>query len=128
MIYKITYGFVIQRFDNNNKFVSQEFVANDQVEHENENGTQVGEVSDELPYVPFEMVQPNTEMLEKDDNENIVINDNQEFVLKSDFTWIEVNKINMRIEKTPNGARIKFVHENKEDDYEMFFHNSITQD
>jgi hypothetical protein len=123
MLYKITYGFVIQRFDNNNKFVSQEFVANDQVEYENENGTQVGEVLDELPYVPFEMVQPNTEMLEKDDNENIVINDNQEFVLKSDFTWVEVSKINMRIKKTPLGANIKFCHENKEDDYEMFFHH-----
>jgi hypothetical protein len=127
MIYKITHGFVIQRFEDN-KFISQEFVSGDQVEYEKQDGTQVGEVSDELPYVPFEMVQPNTEMLEKDDNENIVINDNHEFVLKSDFTWIEVNKINMRIEKTPLGARIKFVHENKEDDYEMFFHNSITQD
>ena len=127
MIYKITHGFVIQRFKHN-KFISQEFVAGDQTEYETPNGTQVGEVSDELPYVPFEMVQPNTEMLEKDDNENIVINDNHEFVLKSDFTWVEVNKINMRIEKTPLGARIKFVHENKEDDYEMFFHNSITQD
>jgi hypothetical protein len=127
MIYKITHGFVIQRFKHN-KCISQEFVSGDQVEYETPNGTQVGEVSDELPYVLFEMVQPNTEMLEKDKDENIVINDNQEFVLKSDFTWIEVNKINMRIEKTPLGARIKFVHENKEDDYEMFFHNSITQD
>jgi len=126
MIYKITHGFIIQRFKHN-KCISQEFVPNDQTEYETPNGTQIGEVFD-LPYVPLEMVQPNTEMLEKDDNENIVINDNQEFVLKSDFTWIEVNKINMRIEKTPLGARIKFVHENKEDDYEMFFHNSITQD
>ena len=127
MIYKITHGFVIQRFKHN-KCISQEFVAGDQTEYEKQDGTQVGEVSDELPYVLFEMVQPNTEILEKDDNENIVINDNHEFVLKSDFTWVEVNKINMRIEKTPLGARIKFVHENKEDDYEMFFHNSITHD
>jgi hypothetical protein len=122
MIYKITYGFVIQRFDNN-KFVSQEFVANDQVEYETPSGTQVGEVSDELPYVPFEMVQPNTEVLEKDKDENIVIKDNQEFVLNEGFTWIEVNKINMRIKRTPLGANIKFCHENTEDDYEMFFHH-----
>ena len=128
MLYKITHGFVIQRFDNNNKFLSQEFVAGDQVEYENQDGTQVEEVSDELPYVPFEMVQPNTEILEKDDNENIVIKDNQEFVLNEGFTWIEVNKINMRIKKTPLGANIKFCHENKEDDYEMFFHQSLPQD
>ena len=127
MLYKITHGFVIQRFKNN-ACISQEFVPSDQTEYETPSGTQVGEVLDELPYVPFEMVQPNTQVLEKDKDENIVINDNHEFVLKSDFTWIEVNKIKMRIEKTPLGARIKFVHENKEDDYEMFFHNSITQD
>ena len=127
MIYKITHGFVIQRFDNN-KFVSQEFVAGDQTEYEKQDGTQAGEISDELPYVPFEMVQPNTEVLEKDDNENIVIKDNQEFILNEGFTWIEVNEINMRIERRPLGAKIKFCHKNKEEDYEMIFFNSITQD
>ena len=63
MVYKITHGFVIQRFDNN-KFVSQEFVAGDQVEYETPNGEQVEEVSDDLPYVPFEMVQPITEEIQ----------------------------------------------------------------
>ena len=62
MVYKITHGFVIQRFEDN-KFVSQEFVAGDQVEYETPNGTQVGEV-DDLPYVPFEMVQPITEEIQ----------------------------------------------------------------
>ena len=63
MVYKITHGFVIQRFDNN-KFMSQEFVAGDQVEYETPNGKQVEEVSDDLPYVPFEMVQPITEEIQ----------------------------------------------------------------
>ena len=62
MVYKITYGFVIQRFEDN-KFVSQEFVEGDQVEYETPNGTQVGEV-DDLPYVRFAMVQPITEEIQ----------------------------------------------------------------
>jgi hypothetical protein len=58
MLYKITQGFVIQRFEDN-KFVSQDFIAGDQVEYETPAGNPV-ELSDDLPYVPFEMVQPIT--------------------------------------------------------------------
>ena len=58
MIHKITSGFVVQKFENN-KFVSQEFIAGDQVEYETTNGKQVEEEEiEELPYVPFDMVQP----------------------------------------------------------------------
>ena len=58
MIHKITWGFVVQKFDDN-KFTSQEFIAGDQVEYETTNGKQVEEEEiEELPYVPFDMVQP----------------------------------------------------------------------
>ena len=58
MIHKITSGFVIQKFENN-KFVSQEFIAGDQVEYETPNGEQVEEEEvEDLPYQPFDMVQP----------------------------------------------------------------------
>ena len=61
MIHKITSGFVVQKFENN-KFVSQEFIAGDQVEYETPNGEQVEEEEVEnLPYQPFDMVQPTNE-------------------------------------------------------------------
>lgn len=57
MIHKITWGFVIQKFDNNN-FTSQEFIAGDQIEYETPNGEQVKEEEiEDLPYHPFDMVQ-----------------------------------------------------------------------
>ena len=58
IIKKITTGFVIQTFDTDtNKFVEQEFIAGDEVTHEDEVGN---EVSEDLvdPYLPFDMVQP----------------------------------------------------------------------
>ena len=59
MIHKITSGFVVQKFENN-KFVSQEFIAGDQIEYETPNGEQVEEEEEvqDLPYQPFDMVQP----------------------------------------------------------------------
>ena len=57
IINKITTGFVIQQFDTEKqKFVSQEFIAGDEVDWE----TEVGQPADmdESPYLPFNMEQP----------------------------------------------------------------------
>lgn len=69
-IKKITTGFVIQTFDTDqNKFVSQEFVAGNS-EYEDKNGDTISlgdnEEADKTffakpggePYLPFDMVQP----------------------------------------------------------------------
>jgi len=57
IIDKITVGFVVQRYDTEeDKFVSQEFIAGDEVSYEDELGVAV-EV-DDFPYLPFDMVQP----------------------------------------------------------------------
>lgn len=56
-IQKITYGFVVQTFDTETqKFTSQEFIAGDQVEWEDENGDPVEDQPDS--YLEFEMIQP----------------------------------------------------------------------
>lgn len=55
-IFKITTGFVIQTFDTiTREFISQEFIAGDQVDFEDENGNKVDSFNN---YLPFEMVQP----------------------------------------------------------------------
>jgi len=62
MINKITTGFVIQTFDENNVPVAQEFVAGDQVDWENEYGEPLDDDKlANLPYLPFEMKQPETD-------------------------------------------------------------------
>jgi hypothetical protein len=62
IVEKITVGFVIQEFDTKTKkFVSQEFIAGDQVDYEDENGDPVKGLSLEAivkEYLPFDMVQP----------------------------------------------------------------------
>ena len=70
MIYnKITTGFVIQQFDTEkNKYVSQYFIAGDQVDYEDSQGNSLdlnelgdkgfGPKSEVEPYLPFDMVQP----------------------------------------------------------------------
>lgn len=56
IVKKITVGFVIQEYDTETgEFVSQEFVAGDQVDWEDEDGNAVPE---EDAYLSFEMVQP----------------------------------------------------------------------
>lgn len=57
-IKKITTGFVIQVYDTEKKsFVSQEFIAGDEVEVEDIEGNPVDD--DMIPdYLPFDMVQP----------------------------------------------------------------------
>ena len=56
IVNKVTTGFVIQKFDTETRqFVSQEFIAGDQVDFENERGEPV-ESCDE--YLPFDMKQP----------------------------------------------------------------------
>ena len=51
---KITVGFVIQKFDvGNKKLISQEFVAGDQVDYENEDGEPIDVDHKELFYAPF---------------------------------------------------------------------------
>jgi len=56
MLKKVTVGFVVQTFDPYaGKFVSQEFVAGDEVTYENEMGDVVDEWEE---YLPFNMVQP----------------------------------------------------------------------
>jgi len=60
IIKKITYGFVIQEYDDElEQFVSQEFVAGDQVEHEDEDGNPVDDLTaSSIPYLSFDMVPP----------------------------------------------------------------------
>ena len=56
---KITTGFVIQTFEidgDKENPVSQEFIAGDQVDREDENGEPVDWIEKE--YLPFDMVQP----------------------------------------------------------------------
>jgi len=56
IVKKVTVGFVVQTFDTDTeKFISQEFIAGDQVDFEDESGEPVDEFSE---YLPFEMVQP----------------------------------------------------------------------
>ena len=51
LLKKVTTGFVVQTFDTEKqKFVSQEFVAGDQCDYENEDGVE--------DYLPYDMVQP----------------------------------------------------------------------
>lgn len=56
IVKKITIGFVVQEYDTETgKFVSQDFVAGDQVDWEDEDGNAIPE---EDAYLSFEMVQP----------------------------------------------------------------------
>ena len=54
---KITTGFVIQNYEDG-KCVSQEFVAGDEVEYEDETGDPVDFPDYSEEYQPFDMVQP----------------------------------------------------------------------
>ena len=59
MLKKITVGFVIQDFDEKTgKCISQEFVAVDQVDWEDENGEAIVSPGGEGFYFEFNMVQP----------------------------------------------------------------------
>ena len=65
IVKKVTTGFVIQRYDTETEtFVSQEFVAGDQVDWEDEDGKSldpddfVVKGDGTLPYLPFDMVPP----------------------------------------------------------------------
>jgi hypothetical protein len=57
---KITVGFVIQNYDGD-KCVSQEFVAGDQVDYEDESGETIDIDTTNEQYQPFDMVQPESE-------------------------------------------------------------------
>ena len=61
LVRKITHGFVVQVFDTEKgRFVSQEFVAGDEVAYEDSHGEAVD--SDMVAaYLPFHMVQPETD-------------------------------------------------------------------
>ena len=53
---KITTGYVVQEYDTAKKeWISQEFIAGDQVDWEDENGEYVDDVDS---YLPMNMVQP----------------------------------------------------------------------
>jgi hypothetical protein len=54
-IHKTTIGFVTQIFNEDGKFVSQSFIAGDQVEYENENGEAIN--PDVECYFPMDMEQ-----------------------------------------------------------------------
>jgi len=59
LIKKITTGFVTQVFDTEqNKFISQEFTAGDQVDVEDEYGKPVDQTEIDKVYMPFDMEQP----------------------------------------------------------------------
>lgn len=53
---KITTGFVIQDFNDDGRCISQEFIASDDVQWEDENGDQCH--APEHTYQMFDMVQP----------------------------------------------------------------------
>ena len=59
---KITVGFVVQNFQKNGKgefvCVSQEFVAGDQVDYEDEEGNSVDVDTSKEEYQPYHMIQP----------------------------------------------------------------------
>ena len=62
-IFKITVGFVIQQFDTElGKYISQEFIAGDEVSYEFLNGeiadSSLMEINGVEPYLPLEMSQP----------------------------------------------------------------------
>lgn len=52
---KITVGWVVQTFDNNNKCTEQEFHAGDQVDYEDDEGNSIDEWDE---YQSYDMVQP----------------------------------------------------------------------
>lgn len=54
---KITTGFVIQEYDKNGKCTTQDFIASDQVDWEDDLGDPVGPPS-KTEYFPFHMIQP----------------------------------------------------------------------
>jgi len=54
---KITTGFVVQTFDDDGNPESQEFVAGDQCDYENEFGEPIDSPENEN-YLPYDMVQP----------------------------------------------------------------------
>ena len=64
IIDKITVGFVVQKYDTESgKYIEQDFIAEDDVTYENEFGERI--LADEspvkfsdIPYLPFDMVQP----------------------------------------------------------------------
>lgn len=65
IVKKITTGFVIQNYDTDTeRFVSQEFVAGDQVDWEDEDGQSLNpeefvvKGDGTFPYLPFDMVLP----------------------------------------------------------------------
>ena len=63
MLNKVTVGFVIQKFDTEtNKFISQEFIASDEVTWEDpdeiDEPTDAPVVNGETPYLNYTMVQP----------------------------------------------------------------------
>lgn len=63
IIKKITSGFVVQEFDTDLKqFISQEFIAGDTCDYEDDNGDVADccllEVNGEEVYLPFDMEQP----------------------------------------------------------------------
>ena len=66
---KVTTGYVKQLFDPaTGKFVSQKFTAVDEVSYENSDGESLSEMPEnfEKAYLPFEMVQPETETVSLD--------------------------------------------------------------
>lgn len=62
---KVTVGTVVQKFDTDlQKFVSQEFIASDEVSYETEDEQEINysdfmdRIIGDEPYLPFEMKQP----------------------------------------------------------------------
>lgn len=56
---KITIGFVIQTFKTDTgECIGQEFIAGDEITYEDGYGEDLGTPVQEIPYIPFEMVQP----------------------------------------------------------------------
>ena len=71
LVNKVTAGFVVQVFDTESRrFVSQQFVAGDQCDYEDKDGDPVDskalEVDGKEAYLPFDMVQPQTDPAPED--------------------------------------------------------------
>lgn len=59
IVSKIVSGFVVQLFDTETKeFVSQEFIAGDQCDYEVEYGEPITDIDEIMPYLSYEMIQP----------------------------------------------------------------------
>ena len=85
--FKVTHGFVMQEFDENDDCVSQEFTCGDECEYEDDKGEPIDAPVNET-YQPYDMVQPIVDLahaiaeaLEKAAPDGIVVGEDERAVI-----------------------------------------------